>query len=664
MSASKDSKGSRADRRRARLRIVIAVIAAVVTMGLPFASSSVARASGSTAPAAAGGTWRIMKPTNTGIPGDYVYSMAVDAADHPWMTADDPIWDEGGLGTLQGSVWKQWTNVDGKSPTHMMTNLTFDKNGTAWMASDIGLLSFDGKKVRKVWSMANAPWPTNHVTDFGWDSTGTLWVALSDVATVHGGVARYDGSSWTMYTTANGLPWVSPWDQVSSLQIDSLDRVWIGSPVLGGAVYSGGTWSALGNGSGTWVQDIAIAPDGTPWFAFSGTGVKTWDGTKWIDRTGPFGTSDISLVTIDRTGRVWIGTYIGAIWRWSGSGSTWDLTYRPPSLTSHIYGLAFDSRNRPWVGGIGGATVRQLNGSWKVYRMANTALPSRWVDHITIDASGRGWFSTADGGLASYDGKRWTDYNPDNWGTAPWPFDTNGARVTVQDPTGTLWTAPTMQGVGQWNGSAWTEHLPFYDIRSLAVAPDGSIYAAQNAGPVLHWNGSAWLPMGNPSGSADTNHVAVDNAGIVWLATSIGLMRFDGTNWTTYTTSNSGLPSNFVITVEASPSGEIWVGTDNGLAKLVGSTWTVYRETNGLPANVVDAIAFAPNGHVWVGAFDGIHFPYHGGVGDFDGATWVSYTTANSPLPHNQVTAITVDTSGKVWIGTAGEGAATLMPAA
>lgn len=77
---------------------------------------------------------------------------------------------------------------------------------------------------------------------------------------------------------------------------------------------------------------------------------------------------------------------------------------------------------------------------------------------------------------------------------------------------------------------------------------------------------------------------------------------------------------------------------------------------------MINSIAIAPNGHVWIGTFDGEHFPYHGGVRDFDGTRWTSYTTANSPLRHNQVEAVAVDARGRVWIGTPSEEAAIFTP--
>lgn len=661
MSASRHGGQQRRTRRLRSAWLVAVMSVAVGGAPLAVAHASVDGAGGSGG--AAGASWQILEPANTGIPGNYVYSVAVDSSDRPWVTGDDPVWNEGGLGELTGSTWRQWTNVDAKAPTHDPGNLIFDASGQAWMASRVGLLTLEGGKVRKVWSKKNAPWPTNLVRDFDWDSHGNLWVAMAAVKTVSGGVARYDGSSWKVWTTANGLPWDPPWDQVSALEIDDQDRVWIGSPVMGGAVFNGTKWKALGNGSGYWVTDITIAPDGTPWYAFIGTGVMTWSGTRWVDRTGPFGTDSASLVTTDRDGRVWIGTYIGRIWRWSGSGSSWDLSYDVPSL-SHIYGLAFDSRNQPHVGGIGGLDIRHRDGTWSVYTSQNTALPSRWVDHIMIDSAGRGWFSTAGGGIGVYDGRRWTDFNPANWGSVPWPFDTDSSTSTVEAADGTVWAAPTNHGVGEWDGKKWTAHLPGFSYESLTIDPAGDVWAAPDRGEVRRWNGSKWIGMKNPSRTADLYQIAADASGDVWLASIIGLLRYDGTKWKTYTPANSGIPSGAVFTVAPEPDGDaVWVGTDSGLARFDGTNWTVFtEEDSGLPADVISSIAIAPDGNVWIGAFDGENWPYHGGVGVFDGETWTSYTTSNSPLPHNQVETVAVDAQGRVWIGTASEGAAILTP--
>jgi hypothetical protein len=59
----------------------------------------------------------------------------------------------------------------------------------------------------------------------------------------------------------------------------------------------------------------------------------------------------------------------------------------------------------------------------------------------------------------------------------------------------------------------------------------------------------------------------VDSSGNVWIATQwAGLVKFDGTNWTVYTASNSGLPDNRVRTIAVDDNNDIWIGTNSGFA--------------------------------------------------------------------------------------------------
>ncbi|MBK8581055.1 MAG: T9SS type A sorting domain-containing protein [Flavobacteriales bacterium] len=58
----------------------------------------------------------------------------------------------------------------------------------------------------------------------------------------------------------------------------------------------------------------------------------------------------------------------------------------------------------------------------------------------------------------------------------------------------------------------------------------------------------------------------VDGLGNKWVGTNYGLAKFDGTNWIVYTTSNSDLPSNNILSLAIDVNNKIWIGTvDEGL---------------------------------------------------------------------------------------------------
>ena len=88
--------------------------------------------------------------------------------------------------------------------------------------------------------------------------------------------------------------------------------------------------------------------------------------------------------------------------------------------------------------------------------------------------------------------------------------------------------------------------------------------------------------------------------------------------------------------------------------------WTsINASPGGLPSNWVSSLAVF-NGDLWVGTSgSGV------GVYDLNSGTWISYTVANSPLPHDTINRLTpvVNPNGTdyIWISTNG-GAAKYTP--
>ena len=63
-----------------------------------------------------------------------------------------------------------------------------------------------------------------------------------------------------------------------------------------------------------------------------------------------------------------------------------------------------------------------------------------------------------------------------------------------------------------------------------------------------------------------------DHAGFLWIGTQTGLLRFDGSNVTTYGR-NEGLLTEVVDQLALDPDGKIWVGSEMGLARFDGTSF-------------------------------------------------------------------------------------------
>jgi ligand-binding sensor domain-containing protein len=64
--------------------------------------------------------------------------------------------------------------------------------------------------------------------------------------------------------------------------------------------------------------------------------------------------------------------------------------------------------------------------------------------------------------------------------------------------------------------------------------------------------------------------IAIDASGNKWFGTwGGGVSKFDGTTWTTYNSSNSGLAYNSVQAIAIDASGNKWFGTTfSGVSKF------------------------------------------------------------------------------------------------
>ena len=104
-------------------------------------------------------------------------------------------------------------------------------------------------------------------------------------------------------------------------------------------------------------------------------------------------------------------------------------------------------------------------------------------------------------------------------------------------------------------------------------------------------------------------------AGTLWVASYLGMSRYDGRDWTTWVEGDAGLASSFVNGIRAHGP-ECWSCTDKGLSQSVGDRWVTYRRAGaggsviatpagGAPAATYATATALPDDFVWSIDFDG-----------------------------------------------------------
>ena len=99
--------------------------------------------------------------------------------------------------------------------------------------------------------------------------------------------------------------------------------------------------------------------------------------------------------------------------------------------------------------------------------------------------------------------------------------------------------------------------------------------------------------------------------GYLWLATSDGIVRFDGTRFVTINADNyQGLNCDDAYSIAATRDGSIWVGTNTrGVIRLKNGAATYFSIADGLAGNWILKIYEARDGSLWFGTRSGFsHF--------------------------------------------------------
>ncbi|GAB5400481.1 MAG: hypothetical protein Aureis2KO_20660 [Aureisphaera sp.] len=231
--------------------------------------------------------------------------------------------------------------------------------------------------------------------------------------------------------------------------------------------------------------------------------------------------------------------------------------------------------------------------------------PTNAIADSFQDSDGNYWFTTFDEmGVSKFDGTDWTSY------TTAEGLVSNTIWETFQDSQGDVWF--TGLGISQFDGTTFTN----YDLIN------GEVFFSET--------------------------MVEDTVGNYWFASSLGLLKFDGTDWEIFTSAD-GFSTDRPGALFLDSNGDLWVASylnGSGIDRFDGTTVTNYTFSDGI--NNIDvrysnAIAEDSNGILYFGT--------NFGIAVFDGTDWTSIALSDG-LPSEQVRSIIEDTEGNLWITT------------
>lgn len=298
--------------------------------------------------------------TNSPIPTDYTYLVAVDSSNVKWIGTEGQ-----GIIRFDGKKWSVLNKDNTPMTSNIVKSLFVDKTNRLWIGLENGLFVYNGNTFVDYSAIVK----NKYVTSIIADNNDAIWVGT------FGGLTKFDGKIWQSYTQANsGLHT----DLIYSVAVDKQNNIWVGTNGNGIAVFDGSSWrkwdmSNMGIGSkiGDIIHALICDKDGMIWAAhmreeFGSGGIKSEGGLSRFN------------------------------------GTKWSIISVPQISTQYIQSLHVDRNNNKWIATKFGLGRFDKANAASIFTKVNAKLQSSYVTFSALDKTGDLYITTLGGGLSKF----------------------------------------------------------------------------------------------------------------------------------------------------------------------------------------------------------------------------------------------------------------------
>jgi signal transduction histidine kinase/ligand-binding sensor domain-containing protein len=468
----------------------------------------------------------------------------------------------GGVDFLKNGHLTRYGNQDGL-PEGTIEQFAWDRDGSLWAASRVGLFRFRGGRWERVTRESNHGTPYAVLVD----KAGTVWLGTAAGLfarpageaefrvvdrRVHFGAGRN-----SLATSPDGRLWGVGNHQI--VRIDGMTRDEI-IPIVG---VSGGPvqFDASGN---LWVVDVGV---NSLWrvprseLTVAGQHELIVHPEK-ISSLDSFSRGLSSAMLQDREHNIWVGTQ-GSLDRFSHSNVVQDIA--PPCYESSNSAAAFGAGDDGvlWMtcSDLSGASLHEIRGGTIVSRQSAPVFSV-----VYRDAAGTVWFggSTALGHLEN-----------GRLVNMPLPPQIQGRplQALVRDREGAMWVSVSRRTLFRWFDGEWTEYgkldaLPRGYPIVETMDSSGALWFGYVNNQIARVNGRA-VELFDLKRDADIGNVLaiLASQGNVWIGGELGLARFDGKRFVAIR-SASGAPFTGISGIVRAQDGDLWVNGAAGVVRI------------------------------------------------------------------------------------------------
>lgn len=440
------------------------------------------------------------------LSNSYIIDITEDKNGYLWFATED------GLNKLEGGLFSSYYKKDNSRSLNLTGNelnclLDDPQDPVLWIGTQrAGLNAFNYQTNQQTVFLhdENNPYSiaTNDVTDLAVAADGNLWVA-----TYWRGIEYLDKKTekFTHYNqqTVPGLPSNTVWTLVD----DHKGNLYIGHAQHGMSILSIKTKK-----------------------------IKNFTYNKLDDTTIP--SNNVQCIFKDNTGNLWIGTEKGLALYNPETEHFIRIGEQESPLTHRIYDIQQFNENELWV-------------------------------------------ATEFGGIMFYDSHKQTFHQ-----IFPEEYATQDVRSLYEDKEGIIWVG-TSNGVFQIERNSKKirqhTHIPDNLVRTVIKDKKGQIWVGSFGSGIFLYS-SDWKPLKSfntylsfPSNTI--NQIFEDSKGYIWAATGEGLVQFENKAPWKYKVyqRNEGLANTFIWAIEEDENQNIWFSTNQGISCFVRNEGNIYN---------------------------------------------------------------------------------------
>ena len=504
------------------------------------------------------------------------------------------------------------------------------------------------------------------------DSRGFLWFGTND------GLNRFDGLSFKVYRR-NEADSLSLGNNFIHCLLETRDgRILVGTkeglysfnPVTDKFQHISLDGKSFGEDR-TSVHCLKEDSKGNIWVGCYGQGLYSLSPDYKLNQhfgEGRIPSRFVTAIELDPTDDLWVGSDNAGVFRVDATSGTVTASALPQE---NVQTLLRQNDNTLWIGTFTGGLYHYdpRNHDAKQVTLSGSATPAKDIKAITPLAKDQ-LIMGSDHGLLRLDCSRESlgqfEYNS-NFDNLP---DNSIFAISI-DHEGGIWLGTYYYGVSYL--SPRINSFSFYPVRNVTNLPanrnimrqfssDGEgkiILTSRNRGiSVFDPKNSQIRDIPTPNASGNIQAVMADG-GSLWVGyygDGISVLAYPSGSVHKKFNTVDGLPSNSINTFYKDSSGKIYVGTSQGAA--------VMKEGRFLPLNVLKGASVMTiledyDGNLWFAThFHGLYrLTPDGKVTNYKNR----HNDAGS-IPGNNINNMFLDSKGKIWVGTEGEGLAIFNP--